>query len=79
MFHRNINWLPEVAGNLNYRLTERLWANVGYSFLMTINNWRPGDQITTTNNGGVTQPSVSPPVRSTYFLHGLNAGLSFHY
>ena len=26
---------------------------------------------------GVTQPSVNPPVRSTYFLHGLNAGLTF--
>jgi hypothetical protein len=71
--------IPEVNANLHYRLTERLSANLGYTFMMSINNWRPGDQITLTNNGGVTQPSVAPAVRSTYFIHGLTAGLTFNY
>ena len=71
--------IPEVNAKIGYQLTERLSANVGYMFLMSINNWRPGDQISLTSDGGVTQPRVAPPIRSTYYLHGLTAGLTFRY
>lgn len=71
--------IPEVSARLRYRVTERLTANVGYMGLMSINAWRPGDQISLLNDGGVTQPRVAPPVRSTYFLHGLTAGFTLRY
>src|SRR5439155_19250807 len=71
--------LPEVAMNAGFKLTEHLTANLRYSGLMTINDWRPGNQITLNNNFGMTQPTVAPPVRSSYFLHGLNPGLTFRY
>src|SRR5262249_48022558 len=66
--------LPEANVNASYRITERLALRVGYSFLMDINVWRAGNQITTT-----IPPVIAPPTRSTLFLHGFNAGVSFNY
>jgi hypothetical protein len=60
--------------NLRYRVTQRLSLNLGYTFMMSVNNWRPGEQVTLN-----FPPTDSPPVRSTYFLHGLTAGLTFNY
>jgi hypothetical protein len=70
--------LPEVNINFSYALTDRLSARLGYSFLCMINTWRPGDQISLANDGGVTVPAA-PLLNSTFFLHGLNAGVTFRY
>jgi hypothetical protein len=67
--------IPEADVNVHYRLTQRLSVNAGYTFMMSVNNWRPGDQIQTTF---IPAPIV-PLARSTYFVHGLTAGLTFNY
>lgn len=70
--------IPQAAVNLGYAITQRLSANIGYNFMMWTNTWRPGNQISTFNDGGVTQPSV-PFNLSTYFLHGANFGFTFRF
>src|SRR5262249_53518977 len=52
--------LPEANVNASYRITERLALRVGYSFLMDINVWRAGNQITP-----AIPPVIAPPTRST--------------
>ena len=37
--------IPELDGNVSYRLTDRLSAHVGYNFLAYINAWRPGKDL----------------------------------
>ncbi len=70
--------VPEVNINLSYKVFDRLSAHVGYNFLCILNTWRPGDQISLANDGGVTVPAA-PLLNSTFFLHGLNAGMTFRY
>ena len=70
--------VPEVDANITYHVSERLSAHVGYNFLAMINTWRPGDQISLANDTGLSVPAATL-LNSTYFLHGLNAGITFRY
>lgn len=70
--------IPEVDANITYRISERLSAHLGYNFLAWINTWRPGDQISLANDTGVSVPAATL-LNSTFYLHGLNAGLTFRY
>jgi hypothetical protein len=66
--------IPELNANLRYRMTEHLSLNVGYDFMMSTNNWRAGNQVTTT-----FPPVIAPPIRSTYYINGFTAGFSVNY
>jgi hypothetical protein len=86
---------PEVGVQVGFRITDKLRAQVGYSFLYLNNVVRPGDQVNLNINpalaptraGTATNPSLtSGPAepapffhKDDFWAHGLNAGLTFRY
>ena len=76
--------LPEVNGNIALKLTERIQVRVGYSFMAYLNVQRPGDQIVPAIAPGVLAGAphsapVVPLTASTFIIHGLNVGASWHF
>jgi hypothetical protein len=84
--------LPEVSLNLDYQLTDRTRAFVGYSFLYLSDVVRPGDQIDRVINttqapafGGSAATLTGPPLPasqlrgSDFWAHGLNFGVEFRF
>ncbi len=79
--------VPEVGVTLGYRLTRRLKATMGYSFLYCSHVLRPGDQIDTGVNPNLLPPEAVPfsgPLRpalalesSDYWAQGLSFGLEY--
>ena len=80
--------LPQLQANLGCRLTDRCRATVGYTFFYVGEVARPGDQIDTTVNGELLDPSLTPtgPSRPAFnladtdlWITGLNLGLEYAY
>ncbi len=83
--------VPEVGCKVGYNLTDNIRLFVGYDFLYWSSVARPGDQIDTAldanriPNFGANFPAatqVRPVVQyrtSSYFAHGLNAGVEIRY
>jgi hypothetical protein len=74
--------IPEVAGNLAYNLTQRIQLRVGYSFMAYVDVQRPSDQLVTNLGPGIVGPHTAPAnpfTSTTYIIHGLNVGASWHY
>jgi hypothetical protein len=73
--------LPEVDGNLAVKLTDRIQVRIGYSFMAYCNVQRPGDQVVAVGGGpiGPHAAPVAPLLASTFIIHGLNLGASWHY
>ncbi|HKA35930.1 MAG TPA: BBP7 family outer membrane beta-barrel protein [Thermoanaerobaculia bacterium] len=85
--------LPEADVNLDYRITDWLSVGAGYSFLYINSVARPGDQINRTINTtqsvswtGELNAALKGPAEpsfdfhgSSFWAHGLNAGLTFHF
>jgi hypothetical protein len=81
--------IPEVGGNISYRLNDHWRAFAGYDFLYWTNVVRPGDQIDRTVNGTQLAPRTGPfvgPARPAFtfkegdfWAHGTNIGLEFRY
>ncbi|HLW68771.1 MAG TPA: BBP7 family outer membrane beta-barrel protein [Gemmataceae bacterium] len=75
--------IPEVDGNLALKVTDHIQVRIGYSFLAYLNVQRPGDQLVAAlapvaGAGAHTAP-VNPFTSTTYVIHGLNVGASWHY
>jgi len=81
--------VPEVGVQLSVRITDWVYATVGYSFLYLSDVARPGDQVDRNVNvqpvpAGVPAlipPAAPPPTfRSTNFwAQGLDIGLRFSF
>jgi hypothetical protein len=74
--------VPEVLGNISYRVTDRLSLRIGYNFLAYTNVQRPGSQILQNIAPGLAAPHlqpVFPDVRQTFILNGVNFGASFRF
>jgi hypothetical protein len=79
--------LPQLGATLGYRLTPRLQATVGYSFLYLSRVVRPGDQIDLDVNPDLLAPEFTPfagPLRprfefqdTDFWAQGMNFGLHF--
>ena len=54
--HTNFMAIPQISGRLGYRLTPRLTAFIGYTFIYWGQVARAGDQVSTTIN-----PNLLPP------------------
>jgi hypothetical protein len=66
--------MPEVGLDLGYRLTNSIYASVGYSFLYLSNAVRPGDQI-----DNVVNPTQLPSLGAAAHLIGPSRpGFAFH-
>lgn len=85
--------LPEAEVNLGYRIADWLSVSAGYSFLYINSVARPGDQVNRNINPtqsvswtgelnaglkGAAEPSFEFH-GSSFWAHGLNAGLTFHF
>jgi hypothetical protein len=85
--------LPEANVNVGYRITDWLSVSAGYSFLFTNSVARPGEQVNRNINPtqsvswtgeldpklkGAAEPSFDVH-GSSFWAHGLNAGLTFHF
>jgi hypothetical protein len=85
--------LPEAEVNLGYRIADWLSVSAGYSFLYINSVARPGDQVNRNINPtqsvswtgelnaalkGTAEPSFEFH-GSSFWAHGLNAGLTFHF
>jgi hypothetical protein len=90
-FNRNaFAVVPELGINAGLKITPRLTALVGYTFLYWSRVVRPGDQVDTGLNtsliptstnfgaGGAARPAFAFH-ESTYWAQGLNLGLQFRY
>jgi len=74
--------VPEILGNLSYRVTDRLSLRIGYNFLAYSNVQRPGSQIVQNIAPGLAAPHTQPAfpdVRETFVVHGANFGATFRY
>jgi hypothetical protein len=82
--------LPEVGLRVSYRLSRRIEAHMGYSFLYLSRVARPGNQVSRSIEPGLIPtdaafgtPTATPPsfqLRSSdYWAQGLNFGLEFHF
>jgi hypothetical protein len=82
--------LPEVGLQLSYRISHRVEAHFGYSFLYLSSAARPGSQVSrsidsglvpTDPNFGTTTgtPSAFQVHSSDYWAQGLNFGLELHF
>jgi hypothetical protein len=79
--------LPQLGATLGYRLTPRLQATVGYSFMYLSRVVRPGDQIDLDVNPDLLAPEFTPfagPLRprfefrdTDFWAQGMNFGLHF--
>jgi hypothetical protein len=83
--------VPEIGVRVGYRITSKLSASIGYTFLYWSDVARPGDQINRTVNpalvpisrtfgtlGGPAQPSFTFQ-HSDFWAQGLNFGLEFRF
>jgi hypothetical protein len=80
--------VPETGLNIGYRITPRITARMGYSFVYWSNVLRPGNQLSrvvstnlvpTDSNYGVPGPN-EPAYQfhaSSYWAQGINFGLDF--
>jgi hypothetical protein len=76
--------LPEFRANIGYRITPRLKATLGYTFMYWSNVVRPGDQIDLdVNRNSVPRPGVDPIVsnrpefrfnETDYWAQGISFG-----
>lgn len=84
--------VPEVGLKFGWNLTCNLRLQFGYDFLFMSNVVRPGDQIDRrvnpamlpsqfVLNPGIVNPALPAPQFNTtsYFAHGLNFGVAFHW
>jgi hypothetical protein len=83
--------VPQVMLNLGYRITERITAFAGYTFLYWSSVVRPGDQIDPvldvtripnfiTNAAPTATPHpVDPFKRSDFWAHGVNFGVGLNW
>jgi hypothetical protein len=83
---REVSVVPEVDVKLDYQLTPRLTASLGYTFLYWDRVVRAGDQIDSTVNPTLIPPptNVVGPVRptfsfpnTTFYAQGIDLGLTF--
>ena len=79
--------VPELGATLTYRLTRRLRASVGYTFMYWDNVSRPGDQIDTNLNltqlsstglSGAPAPKFTR-VATDFWAQGINLGLEYRF
>jgi hypothetical protein len=66
---------PELQLNLGYQFTPFMRGTIGYDFLFLSSVLRPGNQIDN-NFDGVNHPLV-PMTSSTFWMQGINIGLTF--
>ena len=83
--------VPELNLKLGYNLTDNIRVFVGYDFMYWSSVLRPGDQIDQTldlnqvpNSGAPFPPAsqvrpIVPFRTSSYWAHGVNAGVEFRY
>ena len=57
--HTNFMAIPQISGRLGYRLTPRLTAFVGYTFIYWGQVVRAGDQVNTTVNPNLIPPATT--------------------
>lgn len=85
---RETAFVPELAINLNRRITDHLDFTVGYSIIYFSSVVLAGDQIDMTVNGsqltggalvGDPRPTFLGFNDGDYFVHGLSLGLGFHF
>jgi hypothetical protein len=77
--------IPEVGGNINFRVCQSCQLGVGYSFLYIDRVVRPGEQITPVNNafglpgglGGMASQPAFNFQQGHFWAHGLNARIMF--
>ncbi len=83
--HTVASLMAQLGLNLNVQLTQRLYGNVGYSFLYWGNVVRAGEQIDLNVHPGLFPPYTAVPGTigalpthkvSDFFAHGLNVGLT---
>jgi hypothetical protein len=90
-YHRNaFAVVPETGLNIGYRITPRITARVGYTFVYWSNVLRPGNQVSrvaspnlvpTDPNYGAAGPNA-PAYQfhaSSYWAQGMNFGLDFNF
>lgn len=88
--HNEFAVVPEVGLNLGWRMTPRLMARFGYSFLYWSNVLRPGNQLNRVVSGNLvpsdpTYGTAGPNLpayqfhTSSYWAQGLNFGLEFDF
>jgi hypothetical protein len=82
-------FMPEVAVNLGYRVTNFITMFVGYDFLYINNVLRPGQQVDTTVNpslipfsglpAGGSQRPMFPNHGESYWLQGITFGIALRF
>ncbi len=71
--HTNFMAIPQISGRLGYRLTPRLTAFIGYTFIYWGQVARAGEQVNTTINPNLLPPAQpGGPAQPAFALHEVN-------
>src|SRR5262249_12040293 len=79
-FHNHFAVVPEVGLKVGYQVNDNLTVFAGYSVLYLSDVVRPGEQVdlVVDKTGNLQRPRVTRN-NSSFWAHGVNAGLEWKY